>query len=205
VRDGGQSLHVVAEDPSEGFGFGFTQLRELLSHVRDRAVMLTNLCARGSWLGACREAKVTQRVGESGKLFGGGDARPTVAETLPKTLFELSRTLLGERMDSSIATRACHKSERMRCERVVVRRELGAPGIADGEDPRGSTSSARRRRAIRRTIVELHQTVCQERIEMTANRRGTDAQPLGQGRSGGRSGRHQGSSDPIAPFRLRSR
>ena len=41
--DGGQPLHMDAEQVGEGGGLGFTQLGELRGHVRDGAVMLAQL------------------------------------------------------------------------------------------------------------------------------------------------------------------
>src|SRR4051794_27976082 len=45
VRDGRESLHVPAGEPAECGSLRLTQLRELLGHMLDRAVMLAQLYA----------------------------------------------------------------------------------------------------------------------------------------------------------------
>ena len=46
VGDGGQPLHVRAQQPAEHLGLGLAQLREVGGDVRDRAVVLADLHAR---------------------------------------------------------------------------------------------------------------------------------------------------------------
>ena len=45
VGDRREPLDVAAEDPADGLGLGLAQLRELVGHVRDRAVLLAELVA----------------------------------------------------------------------------------------------------------------------------------------------------------------
>jgi len=45
VGDGGETLHVPADEPADRFGFCLAQRRELLGNVLDRAVVLADLDA----------------------------------------------------------------------------------------------------------------------------------------------------------------
>ena len=47
VRDGGETLHVGADEPGDDRGLGVAQLGKLGGHVRHRAVVLTELAAGG--------------------------------------------------------------------------------------------------------------------------------------------------------------
>ena len=64
--DGGQSLNVRAEDSFERAGLRLAQLGELRRHVRDRAVMLTQLQTGPGPLGRRRIADIGQRLGQFG-------------------------------------------------------------------------------------------------------------------------------------------
>ena len=69
MRDGGQPLHVMAEQSCEGLGLGITQLRKALCDVRDRTVMLAHLNARRCRLGAGGVSECTQRLSELRRLL----------------------------------------------------------------------------------------------------------------------------------------
>jgi len=71
VGDRSQPLYRAAQQPAEGLGLRLTQLRELLGHVRDRAVMLAQLLTAASAAAASRPLRSHRPLRRRGRGRGG--------------------------------------------------------------------------------------------------------------------------------------
>lgn len=69
VRDGRQTLHVSSEKIGEGLTLGVAQLRKLGGHMRDGAVVLTDLHAVAYLTGRRGKSSSCERVGDSARCF----------------------------------------------------------------------------------------------------------------------------------------
>jgi hypothetical protein len=67
VRDGREPLDMPAGESTEGSGLCLTQLRELLGHVLDRAVVLAQLHTDTTVVRRRREAVLGQSGGQRGR------------------------------------------------------------------------------------------------------------------------------------------
>lgn len=189
MGDGGKSLNVGAENFGEKLCLGVAQLRELLGHVRHRAMMLADLLAgrrggdrrgitiRGEHLGECANALVA-----CGGLF---DYR-TIA------LLVTGQPMAGERLDRFIPAGAMQIAQRLGGQSVIGMSELVTPGIRQGECSGGATASALTGHSL---LASLDQPVVQQGIEMTPHRRRSEVESFGQLRRGGRALRQQTLGD----------
>ena len=128
MGDGGDPLDMVTEHSSKRLGLGFAQLRELLGDVRDRAVMLTNLCAAGCRLSACRKSQLTQCLRKSLEFRRQWLLLPVRAQGVSQGRFEFGGPGLRELRNSVGADRRFEETQCLGRERVVVRAESGTSG-----------------------------------------------------------------------------
>ena len=114
VDDRRQPLHVGAQDLGEGLPLGFAQLRELLGHMRHRAVMLAELDAVDRPAHRCRGGRVAGLGQRPGHPVG--------------SRFNVVGAVGYSRQD------ACRYGAARRCGR---RRRRRSPAAAASRQPRG--------------------------------------------------------------------
>ena len=174
ARDGGQALHVRAEQLGEGAGLGLAQLRELRGHVGDRAVVLAQLHARG----ACR-----CRPRGSARRSPGRPARRASAATrscgapgrddLRRGGAEQVRDALGgETVDRLLARVRGEEAQRGDGEVVVAVPEPGPAGVGEQVVPRRAPPAAR---AAPGRVAQLGLAGLDQRVEVPADRRAPTA------------------------------
>lgn len=173
VGDGGKSLDVAAKQPGEDLGFGLAQLREFLSHVRDRAMMLTNLVTARRV--ACRRSESVgrQRIGKY--LWSIAWARNRNERTI--ALFEVRYPVAGERHDSCVATSLGEESQCVSGEVVIALIETIPAGFGHKEHFGRTATSAP---PVDPLFPGLDLTVGQQLIQMPTNSRRSQPQPLGK-------------------------
>ena len=92
MSDRGESLYVVAEQPSKGCCFRLAELRVLLGDVRNRAVVLAHLDTCRRRFGTGGVAKVAQCSREGLRLVDVASTLPLITEILAQLLFKGSGT-----------------------------------------------------------------------------------------------------------------
>ena len=112
VGDGGQPLHVGADQPADHRGLGLAQLRELRRHVRHRAVVLAELPAAGDRRGRGSVALGGERDGEGlGPVDGRtGAAADGLLDRAGCARLEPGELLLGDGPDGVGAAGARRRS-----------------------------------------------------------------------------------------------
>jgi hypothetical protein len=124
VRDGGQPLLVPTQQPGIRLGLGFTELGELFCNVCHRAVVLTDLHARGCWVGARRKPGVAQRISEGSHLLDIACASPVIAKALAKLTLESRGSRLGKCRHGGLSPEIAQEAQRVSGNGLVVGREL---------------------------------------------------------------------------------
>ena len=195
VGDGGQSLDVLAEQPGEDLGLGLAQLRELLGHVRDRAVVLAQLRrAPASAVEAAYPSAVSACARTSAFWFSG----PRRPATVP--LLHVGDPAPGELRDGLVTARLGDEPQRGGRQVVVRLVERVPAGVGEREDL-GRTAAAAR--AVDSLLVGLDQAVVEQVVEVPADRRRGQVEPLRERRrhwtdrwSGSTGGPGPGSTRP---------
>ena len=169
------------EEVRESFRLGLTQLRKLGSNVSDWAVVLTQLLTHPYV--TCRRSVALpgQRGCEGLRPFGGcglGHDRRTVP------LDECVDTTLRERLDRFFPTRLGEEPDRGDREVVVGVAEPGTSGVSEQEELGGTATAAL---GLARSVPRDRLAVREQCVDVTAHRRGTDAQFLRDGCRGDRA------------------
>lgn len=169
------------EKGRENFRLGLAQLRELSRHVSYRAVVLAQLLAHSDVTGRRSVALPGQRgrkgLGPFGGCGLGHDRRPV-------PVHERVDTALREGAHSLFPTRLGEEPDRGDREVVVGVAELGASGISEQEELRGTATTAL---GLARSVPRDRLAVREQCVDVTAHRRGTDAQFLRDGCRGDRT------------------
>ena len=180
MGDGGKSLDMAAKEAGKHFGFGFTQLREFLGHMGDRAVVLAHLRTAGSGPGRSSVAVLGQRLGEDADTVFGGRSLDQGAYAF----FELDDAVTGESLDCGVSTGALQVSQGIRGQIVISLAEMVAPGVGDDEDlGRSSTST----RTVDALFTRFDDAIGEEEIEVTTHRGRCEMKSLGKVDGRGRS------------------
>jgi alpha-1,6-mannosyltransferase len=171
--DGGQPLDVHTEQVGEGRGLGLAQLRKLLCHVRDRAVVLTQLRTGTDVLGRRsvtfgaqsdrQQSRPRDRIGRSGHLG-------------PVPIDQVRYPALGERADRLLSVTLGQKAQRGHRQIVVGVLELRPAGSGEQEHL-GRATTAPGTSARCRTVAGL--PVRQQDVEVAAHRGGAQPQRVG--------------------------
>lgn len=197
VRQGGEPLHMDAEQSTERLGLGLAQLGELGSNVLNRAVTLAELGAGGDAVqferaGAGSVAVAGQRLGQ-----GLGPALRVEAGSLdrrPVPLFQVADPLAGEPADGGVAGELGQEPQRRGGQMVVLAAHLGVAGVGGDEVPGGTPPAPPARHG---ALADLDPTSLEQRVEMTADRGLGQPQGLGQPRGADRTlGKHL-TTEPV--------
>ena len=175
--DGGQPLHVGAQQPFECAGLGLAQLLELGRDVRDRAVVLAELPAGADAVGRGSVALAGQRQGQRLDLAIGGADLDAVA------LLDAADAALGEVGDRLLPAGLGQEADGGRGQ-VVVRVREAAPAVGGEQELPGRPAAAPLRAAERALLAIGGQPVRDQRVQVAADRGGADAQALAQRGSG---------------------
>jgi hypothetical protein len=132
ARDGGQALHVRAEQLGEGAGLGLAQLRELRGHVGDRAVVLAQLHAP---VPAAADRADLRGVAPGGQhVRQGDDARLRLARACDLRrggAEEIRDALGGEAVERLLPSVRGEEPQRRDGEIVVAVPEPGPSGVVE--------------------------------------------------------------------------
>ena len=175
VGDGGEALHVRAEDPGERLGLGLAQLRKGGRHMSHRAVVLAQLRAAAGQL--------VHRRGVPVRGQRGGECLSWVARVADRSQSSLHTCGLatGELADEGVTAGLREEAQGADGEGVVRGLERVASGVGQREDfcwpaaPAGHTRSR---------LASGDRAVGQEPVEVAAHRSGRERETLAQHRSG---------------------
>ena len=177
VGDRGQPLDVAAEDQADRLGLGLAQLRELVGHVGDRAVLLAQLLPDR----AVAHRRGVPLVGEhlSQDLRGAqlGVLRSDPLEPLPDERHPAGR----EFPDGVVAPGLGQEPERLDGEVVVLLVEAVATRLGQREDL-GRPAAAAGGLAAR--LARLDGALLEQLVEVAAYGGRGEVEPLGEGRGG---------------------
>lgn len=160
------------EKVRESFRLGLAQLGELSRHVSYRAVVLAQLLAHSDVTGRRSVTLPGQRGRKGlGPVSGRGLGHDRRTVSLDKSV----DTTLSERLDRFFPTRLGEEPDRGDREVVVGVAELGASGISEQEELRGTATTAL---GLAGCVPRGRLTVREQRVDVTTHSRGTDAQFL---------------------------
>ncbi len=194
VRDGGQALDVRADELGDRLRFGLAQLRELGRHVRDRAVVLAELAARGDHRSRCSVTLGGERRSE---CLGPGERLVTRAlHRRPAPVFERGY-LVGREGGHGVRSAVRGDPAQRRGGQIIVGVRAGAqPGrVGQREHPSRAATAARTTDDL---LTRGHVTVVEHRVEVAADRGRAEAQGIAQLRGGRGAVREEQLRDPIA-------
>jgi len=139
VADGGQPLHVAAQEAGECLRLGLAQLGELRCHVGDGTVVLTELVTAGSTAHAGGIALGSECPGENrSAVLGCGGLDLGAVPLLP-----VRHPGAGEVGHRLLPRRGGQEAQSAHSEVVVGLVEGLAAGLGEGEPARGAASSTR--------------------------------------------------------------
>ena len=193
ARDGGQALHVRAEQLGEGAGLGLAQLRELRGHMGDRAVVLAQLHAP---VPAAADLADLRGVAPGGQhVRQGGD--PGLRLPRPDDLRrggaeQVVDALGGETVDGLLARVRGEEAQRGDGEVVVAVPEPGPAGVGEQVVPGRAAPAAR---AAPGCVAQLGLSRLDQRVQMPADRRRRQLQLGRDRRRGARPLLHQQPGD----------
>jgi len=179
VGDGGESLDVRAENLLERAGLRLAEFGELRCDVRDRAVVLADLDALDGARGVDRlRGRSVSVLGERpGESVGTCGERRSGVDGAAQVGGESCRTMLGEVLDGLIATGLAQVAQRSVGEVVVGMRELRPTCVGECI---GTSRSAPAAVGGRARFALDEQAVRDEGVEVPADRRGREPQPIGE-------------------------
>ena len=195
VGDGGKSLHVPSQQPSENFSLRFAELGKLGCHVRDRAVMLAEL--RAGW-GSRNGGGVAVAAECLGK-HRGPLVRVCCLDDAAIALFELGGAASGEGCDGVRTTGLAQEPECAHRHVVVGLGEHVAAAVGEQEllgratPPAGCGNSG---------LAHRYDAFGEKGIEVSADSRRGECEPLPQRRGGGRPVLENRRSYPLPSWRI---
>ena len=179
MGDGGQPLHVAAEDPADRRGLGLAQLGELVGDVGDRAVLLAQLLPHDGKLAHGRDVAL---VGEHPGQRLGGRQVGLVGDHVGEALLDERHPPVGEGADRVVAARLGQEPERLQREVVVLLVEAVAAGVGDREHLGRPAPAATG--AVGSGVARLDGHLGHQVVEMAAYGGGSQVEPGSQSRSG---------------------
>src|SRR5690606_23785872 len=181
VGDGRQTLYMGAEHFAQRLEFGLAQLRELLGHVRDRAVVLADLHAGAHLAGGGGETGAGEGFGEF-LGFGLGALRGVLVDR-GDSRHDRAGSLTREIGDGLLAADLAELADRRAGEVVVGVAELTASGGGElvllGRPTAPLLLPRGRARGPGLTRFD-------QRVQMPAHPGGRQAEPVADGRRGDR-------------------
>ena len=202
-REGGETLHVHAEQAREGVGLGLAEGGELGGGVLHRAVALAELdagqAARTDGSGGGGEAVLAERLDEGGGACGRVGARVGEPNGIP--LLERRDAAAREVGDGPRAGGGLEEAQHLDGERVVVGLEGAVSGVGDDVGAGRAAAAA----AGGRGHVLLDGALLDEHVEVAADGGGGQVEVATQLGSGDRAVRGDHVQHPGARARLERR
>jgi hypothetical protein len=164
VGDGGQPLHVTADQPRNHTCLSLAELRKLRCDLRHRTVVLTELASTGD-----------HRCGGSVTLLGERDGkrlrprqrlRPRLAESLMAPPLEGGDLVIGEGGHGTGAAEGSDPAESGGREVVIGMREGGTTTVGEGKETGGAAAAMSPRRG---AAAAGDATLVDEGIEVAAD------------------------------------
>lgn len=174
VGDGGQALDVHAQQPGEEFGLDLAELRELLGDVGDRAVVLTQLLTKRRRL---HRRDVAVSCQGSGQGLRRREFRIGRREAVGVAGLDLGRPRRREALHSRRTSFGGQEFQRGDGQLVVSGIELAPAGIGQRKRPGGPAATSG---TVDPLLPSDEEPAFQQHVQVPADRRGSQPDPLGQ-------------------------
>ncbi len=198
VGDGGQPLHMGAQQLGEDLGLRLAQLRELLGDVRDRAVVLAELLAGG---GVARPRVV---AAYPSALSASASASVRSSARRPRSASRYAAPCWPTRARANAATasspgraaadRLGDPAQRVGGE-LVVRLVEGVPAALGQREDLGRTAAGAA--AVDPLLAGLDEALGDQRVQVAADGGRGQPKTVGQVGGGGRAVVEDGAGDPV--------